>query len=193
MNSFIKKKNYIQNYYAILLVVSISFVVFALDIVTKRLVFSYIDAYFAGKNSNLPNHWQNQIAITSFFSLVKVWNSGISFGMLSQIKNSQIIFSTLQFIIGLFVLIWGGMHNFKQKKLLLVATGLISGGAFGNSIDRMQMGAVADFLDFHINNYHWPAFNLADSAIFLGVVILIINDLMPNKNNNAKIANKNYL
>jgi len=64
---------------------------------------------------------------------------------------------------------------------LSIAFSLIIGGAFGNVIDRLQNGAVTDFIDFHIAGYHWPAFNLADSAIFLGVMILLAYEIFFKK------------
>ena len=60
---------------------------------------------------------------------------------------------------------------------MIVPLGLIVGGAFGNVIDRFSMGAVADFIDFHIYDYHWPAFNFADSAVFVGVSLILLFDL----------------
>ena len=68
-----------------------------------------------------------------------------------------------------------------QKLYMAWALGLIIGGAMGNLYDRIKNAAVADFLDFHIGMYHWPAFNLADSFVFIGVVLLLIEDLYLQK------------
>lgn len=136
-----------------------------LDLLSKTQVFSFIGN-------------ERQIEVFSFFSLVKVWNSGVSFGMFSSLENSQLIFSILQGGIGFGLFFW----LYRNEKLhFAYALGLIIGGAFGNAIDRIQNGAVADFLDFHIGNYHWPAFNLADSCVFIGVAILLLDDLLLSK------------
>jgi signal peptidase II len=68
-----------------------------------------------------------------------------------------------------------------DRPLLAVALGLVIGGALGNVIDRLRLGAVADFLDFHLAGYHWPAFNLADSAITVGVIALVVPSLFPGR------------
>lgn len=65
----------------------------------------------------------------------------------------------------------------EQSRMLQVALGLIIGGAIGNVIDRIRIGAVFDFLDFHLFGHHWPAFNLADSAICIGAIIILIDGL----------------
>jgi len=150
----------------------LAFFITIFDLISKIYIFSLIE-----ENN------QNQIVITSFFSLVQVLNKGISFGMFNDIKNSQIIFSLLQASIALILTFW----LLKTNSLYIsVALGLIIGGAFGNIIDRIINGAVADFLDFHINNYHWPAFNLADSSVFIGVAMLIFEEIF-NKNKNKKL------
>ncbi len=139
------------------------------DLLTKKLVFSMLDEL----GSINP-----EIQVFDFFSLVKVWNRGVSFGMFNQLENSQIIFVLLQGGIGLGLVFWLWCN---QKLHFSIALGLIIGGAFGNVIDRLKNGAVADFLDFHLFGYHWPAFNLADSAVFIGVAILLLDDLIFSK------------
>jgi signal peptidase II len=108
------------------------------------------------------------IEVTSFFNLVMVWNTGVSFGLFSQ-HNQPLILIAVASIIVIILLIWL-MKN--DSKLVAIALGLVIGGAVGNIIDRFRYGAVADFLDVHIGGYHWPAFNIADSSIFIGVVLL---------------------
>ncbi len=155
-----------------------------LDLLTKKLIFNLIDQYWQDSqiislldiSNNDSNN--NELKILSFFSLVKVWNKGVSFGMFNQLKNSDIIFSIIQGSIGLILLFW--LYQVK-KPYLAVALGLVIGGAFGNTLDRFKNGAVADFLDFHIATYHWPAFNLADSAIFIGIAILLCDEFIFNK------------
>lgn len=151
----------------------IIFLVAILDLVSKRVVFAILDQNALEQNIKNP-----EIIITSFFSLVRVLNYGISFGMFNNLQHSQIIFCVVQLIIVFILFFW--LFNCK-KMHLTIAISFIIGGAFGNLIDRARYGAVADFLDFHINSYHWPAFNLADSFVFIGVAILLLEDLVFNK------------
>ena len=144
-----------------------------LDLLSKRLVFAFLEKIAMTHSINNP-----AIEVSSFFNLVYVWNRGVSFGMFNQIANAQLVLSALQFSIALILSFW--LYN--NKKLHITwALGLIIGGAFGNLIDRIRNGAVADFLDFHLMTYHWPAFNLADSFVFIGVMILIFEDLIIKK------------
>jgi len=140
------------------------------DLASKKIIFAYLDGFDDQK-----------IVIYDFFNLVKVLNRGVSFGMFNNLENAQIILSILQISIALILFFW--LYN-NQKIHFTYALGFIIGGALGNAIDRVQNGAVADFLDFHIANYHWPAFNLADSLVFIGVVILLLDDVI-KKNKKA--------
>ena len=121
-----------------------------------------------------------QIEVLPFFNLVMVQNFGVSFGMFSNMHNSHLILSLMALAITLVLIVW----MWQVKKLYMaIALGLIIGGAVGNIIDRVLYGAVADFLDFYWGAYHWPAFNLADSAVFVGVVLILLeNFLTGNKN-----------
>lgn len=152
-----------------LLGIVIAITVTFLDLLSKHLIFSILDS----QGSINP-----EVEVFSFFSLVKVWNRGVSFGMFNSLENSQIIFACLQGSIGFALFFW--LYR-NQKLHFAVALGLIIGGAFGNVFDRIKNGAVADFLDFHIVGYHWPAFNLADSCVFIGVAILLLDDLLWSK------------
>ncbi|MFL2782572.1 MAG: signal peptidase II [Rhodospirillales bacterium] len=125
------------------------------------------------------------LSITPFFNIVLTWNSGISFGIFSnQGGFSVIILSTLAILIVFFLAVW--LVKAENRKLIIGLIFII-GGAIGNIIDRVYHGAVIDFLDFHINNYHWPAFNLADSCIFIGAALIILDSLFPDKKEQAKI------
>ncbi len=111
------------------------------------------------------------IEITPFFNLVLTHNRGVSFGLFPAGSHLESwILIGLALVISAFLLRW--LYQTKHR-LGVIALGLIIGGALGNVIDRMLIGAVVDFLDFHAFNYHWPAFNVADSAIFLGAMGLI--------------------
>lgn len=115
------------------------------------------------------------ISFTSFFNLVRAWNTGVSFSMFENGGTvGVILLSTLSITIVCFLLYW----LYKEEiKVIQVALGFIIGGAIGNVIDRVSRGAVFDFLDFHLGDHHWPAFNLADSFICIGATIIIIHGL----------------
>ena len=120
----------------------------------------------------------NQMEVLPFFNLVIVHNFGVSFGMFNDIPYGHLILSVVALVITIMLLIW--MWR-AQKFYLEVALGLIIGGAIGNIIDRVRFGAVADFLDFHAGAYHWPAFNLADSAVFVGVAMILLENFITGK------------
>lgn len=115
------------------------------------------------------------IEITPFFNLVLVWNRGISFGLFGQGNPvSPIILIAISLIIaaGFGVWLWQATN-----KHLVIAIGAVIGGALGNVIDRLRFGAVVDFLDVHAFGWHWPAFNIADSAIVLGIAFIVLDGL----------------
>ncbi len=151
-----------------LLGIFVAFIVCFFDLLSKRLVFAALE----------NQESSNQIEVFSFFSLVSVWNHGVSFGMFNDLVYGQIIFSLIVSAILIIMLAW--LYR-NQKIYLTWALSFIIGGAFGNLFDRIQNAAVADFLDFHIAGYHWPAFNLADSFVFIGVMMLLIEDLFLQK------------
>jgi signal peptidase II len=113
--------------------------------------------------------------ITSFFNVGLTWNKGITFGLFSDIASSKIIFSVIAFAIVIYLQIRLMKAN---NKFEIYAIPLIISGAIGNIIDRVRYGAVVDFLDLYIYNWHWPSFNIADSAICLGVIILLSESLI---------------
>jgi signal peptidase II len=115
------------------------------------------------------------IAVLPFLDLVLVWNRGVSFGLFnreSELAPWVLIGLALAIVVGL--LVWVGRLRGRWP---IVAVGLVIGGAIGNSIDRLRHGAVVDFIDLHVAAYHWPAFNVADSAIVIGVGILLLDGL----------------
>lgn len=113
------------------------------------------------------------IQITSFFNLVKVKNTGVSFGMFNGANNGNIILLFVTMIITAIVTLWLWQN---KSKYLMFALSFILGGAVGNIIDRFNQGAVSDFLDFHLKGYHWPAFNLADAMITIGVIMIVLDE-----------------
>jgi len=134
-------------------------VVVALDQLTKWLVLSRFE-------------YGESMPLTSFFQLVLVFNTGAAFSFLADHSGWQ-----RWFFIVLAIAICGwllAMLRRHQHELVLpLAFSLIIGGAIGNVIDRVAHGAVVDFLYFHIGRYGWPAFNVADSAITVGVVLML--------------------
>ena len=130
------------------------------------------------------------IEVTDFFNLVMVWNKGVSFGILNakEVADYQPIMLTA-FALTIITLLFLWLRK-AEKKLEATALGLVIGGALGNVIDRVVYGAVADFLDFHIANKHWPAFNIADSAISVGVFLLVIDTLLDIKRKSKEAHEK---
>ena len=122
------------------------------------------------------------IPVFPYFNLVMGWNKGISFGIFdSASPPNQWLLISLALIIVTILLIWLWR---SESRIISVALGLIIGGALGNVIDRIHYGAVADFLDFYIGDFHWPAFNIADSGITIGVIILVLESLFVGSENN---------
>jgi|TARA_B110000263_G_C15154304_1_gene439405 signal peptidase II len=121
------------------------------------------------------------IPVTSFFDLVLVHNRGASFGIFSDAPGwASIALIVFAILISIALAIW--MWRVHET-LLAVALALVIGGAVGNVIDRIRFGAVVDFLDFHVGGWHWPAFNIADSAITIGVILLILDSLKSKPEN----------
>ena len=118
------------------------------------------------------------IPVLPFFNLVMVWNRGVSFGMFGGGAVPAWALILLSALIVAMLVAW---LRQVDNSWAAVAIGLVIGGAVGNVIDRVIHGAVADFLDFHLGGYHWPAFNLADSAITIGVVLLLAESLFPRR------------
>jgi signal peptidase II len=114
--------------------------------------------------------------IDNFFNLIHIMNPGGAFGFLasSSPEIRKIIFLFLASVVALFVL-WFYARCAKKYISLSYGLAMIFGGAVGNLIDRFRYGMVVDFLDFYIGSYHWPAFNIADSAITIGMGILIFH------------------
>lgn len=128
------------------------------------------------------------IPMTPFFNLVLTWNNGVSFGLFNNNNElNALILSVLAIAIVIFLILW---LRKAENKRMAIGLGLIIGGALGNVIDRGIHGAVVDFLDFYVNSYHWPAFNVADSCITIGAVILIFDSLFSPKPEQAKIEDR---
>ncbi len=147
----------------------IAFIVLALDLVTKYWV-----------ETNLS--FGQQIPITSFFNLVLTYNTGAAFSFLSEESGWQRWFlSGIAFLASSIIAFL--LYKHAENKLFCFALSLVLGGALGNLYDRITLGHVVDFLDFYIGNYHWPAFNVADSAICVGAALLIYESFTTKKPN----------
>ena len=119
------------------------------------------------------------IEITGFLNLVLVSNKGVSFGLFSSDAVwAQPALASFAALVSILLVIWmrQAQHCFSA-----IFLGLVVGGALGNAIDRLLHEAVVDFLDFHVAGYHWPVFNIADSAITVGVIFIIAEGLFADR------------
>ena len=134
-----------------------------LDQLTKYIAFIVL---FKEKQVLIINHYLN---------FRPVWNDGISFGMLQGYGN----FGRISFIIiAISISLWIILYSRKLNIIGFVGYNMIAGGALGNVIDRLIHGKVIDFIDLHYKEYHWPTFNMADSFIFIGVLLFLYNELI---------------
>ena len=148
---------------------SFIFLIFLLDRVSKTYVI-YLNDKLLGI----------EILSSKFLNIRLIWNEGIAFGLLSF--NDKIIYNLLTFIIFIIILIifFMVLKSYGLKKYSFL---MILGGALGNVYDRIFYGAVPDFIDFHIGNFHWFIFNVADIFITLGVIFMIIIEITGNNKN----------
>ena len=118
-------------------------------------------------------------AVTPFFNFVLTGNRGMSFGLFNtNATMNTAVFTLLAAAIVVALLLW---LRRAPSPLIRLALGLVIGGAIGNVIDRLVRGAVVDFLDFHLGDWHWFAFNVADAAICLGVIGLLLDGLLARR------------
>jgi signal peptidase II len=123
-----------------------------------------------------PGCGGHRAEVTSFLDLVVTCNRGVSFGLFNQdAELNAIVFSLVAVFVVAILVAWLWR---VRAAFLGVAIGLVIGGAVGNVIDRLRLGGVVDFLYFHAGSWYWPAFNLADSAICLGVAAMLIDGLL---------------
>ena len=115
--------------------------------------------------------------VTSFFNVVRVHNTGAAFSFLAGASGWQRWFFTAIGLAAAAFIIWM-LRSHAGQKLFSFAMACILGGAIGNVVDRTLHGYVVDFLDFHYGNWHFPAFNVADSAITIGAICLVLDELM---------------
>ena len=145
---------------------------FFIDRLSKIIILNYFETSL-----------ETYIKITSFLNLVLVWNSGVGFGLLSFEEN--IVYNIITFFV-LLVIILIFYLSLKTNDIKFYFYLIIIGGALGNFFDRILYSAVPDFIDFHIGNFHWFVFNIADIFITVGIICLIIAEIMLNKEINEK-------
>lgn len=150
----------------------------ALDQITKNAVLA----------STIPDQ---PLAVLPIFNLVLVWNKGVSFGLMTNHTDiGPYVLSLMSLVIAVFFVIWLWRVRFLP---LALALGLVIGGALGNVIDRLRFGAVVDFLDFYWQDWHYPAFNIADSCIVIGIAFIVFDGLFwePRRTKHDKKDEKN--
>jgi signal peptidase II len=119
------------------------------------------------------------IEVNSYFNLVMAWNRGVSFSLFwHEAEYMPYVLSAVALGIVGFLFTW---LRRADRPFLAVCIGMVIGGAIGNVIDRLRFGAVTDFLDFHVLGYHWPAFNVADAGISVGVVLIVLDSLFAGR------------
>ena len=153
-------KSFVTNFFLILSI-------FCLDRFSKIYVISFNEKNYG---SDLYN--------SKFLNINLIWNEGIAFGLFSF--SDKFFYHILTFLIGLVILIILIMLN-KSEGLKKYSLLMILGGALGNFYDRIFFEAVPDFIDFHVENFHWFIFNVSDIFISLGVILMIILEIISNK------------
>lgn len=126
--------------------------------------------------------YESLTIIPGFFNLTYLTNRGAAFGFLAGVDSAWrhyffLVLATVALV--LLIVAWRRMH--KEHSFYGPALALIAGGAIGNVIDRIRFGSVVDFLDFYVAGHHWPAFNVADSAIFVGVALFLLTNFLEER------------
>ena len=157
-----------------LLSLSIIFVIFITDRISKLYVINSAEAF-----------GEYDVSVTSFLNLTLIWNEGIAFGLFSFDDKLYYNLLTIFIILVTSVIIWlmSKSRGFEKYSFMMII-----GGSFGNIFDRIFYSAVPDFIDIHINSFHWFIFNVADIFITLGILCLISIEIFGNK----KFKNETY-
>lgn len=138
--------------------------VLALDQLTKWLALQYLTRHV-------------EVAVTPFLNLTLVYNRGAAFGFLNDAAGWQHFFFVALALIASAVIVYLLHKTRRSNPVVSVALALILGGAIGNLVDRLVYGHVVDFIDIYVRSWHWPAFNVADSAISVGAALLVVDML----------------
>ena len=146
--------------------ISLTFLIFLLDRVSKIYVIN-LDKKLSG----------SEIFLSEYLNIILIWNEGIAFGLLSFYQEN--LYNLLTFLI-ILIIFFILVMTFKSSGLKKIALIMILGGALGNVFDRILYKAVPDFIDFHIGNFHWFIFNVADIFITLGIFFMILLEFTDN-------------
>jgi len=145
----------------------LTILVIVLDQYSKWLVLQHFELY-------------QTLRLTAWFNLTLAYNTGAAFSFLNDAGGWQRwLFVVLAVVISGVLLVW--LRRAQQLRQQALALALVIGGAIGNVIDRVRLGYVIDFIDWHYRDWHWPVFNIADSAISVGVVLLIADSLLNDR------------
>ena len=126
----------------------------------------------------------NNLFLSDYLNISLMWNEGIAFGLFAFDESFFYNFITILIIMVIIIVFFMILKNKGYKKYSLI---LILGGALGNLYDRNFFGAVPDFIDFHIGDFHWFVFNVADIFISIGVIIMILSEFMVTKTSNEEL------
>ena len=157
----------------------------ALDQISKIWALNWARHILSGETPSLSQGILLE-KVLPFFNWVFVWNQGVSFGFLNYPNVADIQSYLLAGFAGLVSIIFGIWFFKSQQRNQKIALLLIISGAIGNIIDRLQFGAVIDFLDFHYASYHWPAFNIADISLTFGAILFVWHGLRDGHKNSKK-------
>ena len=146
--------------------------IFSIDRISKYLMINAVH-----------NSGKNKIFNSEFLNFELIWNKGIAFGLLAfdKVVFYHIITTIIFIVIAILIFLYTKSYGFEKYAYIL-----ISGGALGNLYDRILYNAVPDFIDFHINNFHWFIFNIADIFITLGILCLIYDEVFLEKKRDGK-------
>jgi len=126
----------------------------------------------------------NNLFLSDYLNISLMWNEGIAFGLFAFDESFFYNFITILIIMVIIIVFFMNLKNKGYKKYSLI---FILGGALGNLYDRIFFGAVPDFIDFHIGDFHWFVFNVADIFISIGVIIMILSEFMVTKTSNEEL------
>jgi signal peptidase II len=140
-------------------IILISSIVIALDFITKKIILARVMLH-------------ESINVLPFLNIVHVENKGAAFGSFTGLGNN--VFIIISIIAIIFILVY---LSKVHQKLEFISLSLVLGGAIGNLLDRIQFGKVIDFIDFFVGKWHWPSFNVADSALTVGIILFLISNL----------------
>ncbi len=151
----------------------LSTLIFSLDQFSKYAAIHYLSV-------------DKSVSIFPFFQLSLNYNSGAAFSFLAEASGWQVIFFSIVSAVVVTILLLWLLRLSAQATLTALSIALVMGGALGNLVDRLRIGYVTDFLDFYLRSWHFPTFNVADSAICVGVALLLIDSFKKQRHHPAR-------